>query len=135
MSMSDPIADMLTRIRNAIQRQHKNVNIPHSKIKVELARVLKEEGYLLDYEVLPDQPRQVIKIKLKYLGDRRTRESAITGITRVSKPGKRVYVGKQEIPWVLNGMGVAIITTSQGVMTGQKARRKGVGGEVLCQVW
>ena len=135
MSMSDPVADMLTRIRNAIQRQHKSVNIPHSKIKVELARVLQEEGYISGFEILPETPRQIIQVKLKYHGDRRNRRSAINGVERVSKPGRRVYVGKRSIPWVLNGMGIAIVTTSRGVMTGQKARRKGVGGEVLCQIW
>jgi small subunit ribosomal protein S8 len=135
MSMSDPIADMLTRIRNAVQRQHKSVNIPHSKIKVQLARVLKEEGYIADYEILPETPRQILRVQLRYLGDRQNRRSVISGLERVSKPGRRVYVGKQEIPWVLNGMGVAIVTTSKGVMTGQVARRTGIGGEVLCRVW
>ena len=135
MSMSDPIADMLTRIRNAVERQHKSVSMPHSRIKEALAAVLKEEGYIADYGVLPEQPQPVLRIQLKYIGDRRTRHPVISGLERVSKPGRRVYVGKAEIPWVLNGMGIAVLTTSQGVMTDSKARRLGVGGEVLCRIW
>lgn len=135
MSMSDPIADMLTRMRNAIQRQHPAVSIPHSKTKEAIAQVLKEEGYIEDYQVLPERPQAVLRLKLKYAGDRRTRRSIITGLDRVSKPGRRIYVGKSDIPWVLNGMGIAVLTTSSGVMTGQHARRKGIGGEVLCRVW
>lgn len=135
MSMSDPIADMLTRMRNAIMRQHTAVSMPHSKVKEAIAQVLKDEGYIEDYQVIPQAPQPVLQITLKYVGDRRTRRSVITGLERVSKPGRRVYVGKQEIPWVLSGMGVAVVTTSKGVMTGQKARRQGLGGEVLCKVW
>ena len=135
MSMTDPIADMLTRIRNAQMRLHPTVSMPSSKVKVELARVLKEEGYIEDFKVLPESPQAVLSITLKYVGDRRNRRSVITGLERVSKPGRRVYVGKKEIPWVLSGMGTAVVTTSQGIMTGQKARRMGVGGEVLCKVW
>ena len=135
MSMTDPIADMLTRIRNAQMRLHPTVSMPSSKVKQELARVLKEEGYIEDFKVLPEKPQAVLSITLKYVGDRRSRRSVITGLERVSKPGRRVYVGKKEIPWVLSGMGTAVVTTSQGIMTGQKARRMGVGGEVLCKVW
>jgi small subunit ribosomal protein S8 len=135
MSMSDPIADMLTRVRNGLQRQHPSVSMPHSQIKEAIAQVLKEEGYILDYKVLPQTPRDILQIDLKYLGGRRDRRSVITGIERVSKPGRRIYVGKSEIPWVLSGMGIAIMTTSRGIMTGQKARRLGQGGEVLCRVW
>ena len=135
MSMSDPIADMLTRIRNAVQRQHQAVSIPHSKLKEAIAGVLKEEGYIESFNVLPEKPQPVIRVKLKYVGDRRSRQSVITSIERVSKPGRRVYVGKGNIPWILSGMGIAIVTTSRGVMTGQEARRQGVGGEVLCKVW
>lgn len=135
MSMSDPLADMLTRIRNATERQHPAVSIPHSKIKEAVVRVMKDEGYIEDYQVLPERPQPVLRVRLKYTGDRRNRRSIITGLQRVSKPGRRMYVGKQDIPWVLNGMGVAIVTTSQGVMTGQEARRRGVGGEVLCKIW
>lgn len=135
MSMSDPIADMLTRVRNALEREHPTVVMPHSKIKESIAKVLQEEGYIEGYEVLPQSPRDVLQLKLKYLGGRRDRRSVITGLERVSKPGRRVYVGKDEIPWVLSGMGIAILTTSRGIITGQKARRLGVGGEVLCKVW
>jgi small subunit ribosomal protein S8 len=133
--MSDPIADMLTRIRNAMERQHKSVNIPYSSIKLEVAKVLQSEAYIQDFEVLEETPRKLIRVNLRYLGDRRTRKPVISGLERVSKPGRRIYVNKTEIPWVLNGIGVAIMTTSQGVMTGQEARRKGIGGEVLCRVW
>ncbi len=135
MSMTDPIADMLTRIRNAQMRLHPTVSMPSSKVKQELARVLKEEGYIEDFKVIPEKPQAVLSITLKYVGDRRNRRSVITGLERVSKPGRRVYVGKKEIPWVLSGMGTAVVTTSQGMMTGQKARRMGVGGEILCKVW
>lgn len=135
MSMSDPIADMLTRIRNALQREHPTVPMPHSKTKEAIARVLKEEGYIEDFEVVPGVPQPILQLKLKYVGDRRHRRSVITDLERVSKPGRRMYVGKGDIPWVLNGMGIAILTTSRGVMTGQVARMKGVGGEILCKVW
>jgi small subunit ribosomal protein S8 len=135
MSVSDPIADMLTRIRNATMREHEVVSIPHSQIKESIADVLKAEGFIEDFQVLTEDPRSVLRVKLRYVGDRRTRRAVITGLERVSKPGRRVYVGKRAIPWVLSGMGVAILTTSKGVMTGQNARRLGLGGEVLCQVW
>ncbi len=135
MSMSDPIADMLTRIRNAQMREHKTVSMPHSTVKVAIAEVLQKEGYVEDYKVLPETPQAVLQITLKYVGDRRHRRSVITGLERVSRPGRRVYVGKGEIPWVLSGMGISIVTTSKGIMTGQQARRLGVGGEVLCKVW
>ena len=132
---SDPIADMLTRIRNAQMREHKAVSMPHSTVKVAIAEVLQKEGYIEEYKVLPETPQAVLQITLKYVGDRRHRRSVITGLERVSRPGRRVYVGKGEIPWVLSGMGISIVTTSKGVMTGQQARRLGVGGEVLCHVW
>lgn len=135
MSVSDPIADMLTRIRNATMREHEVVSIPHSGIKESIANVLKEEGFIEDFQVLSEEPRTVLRLKLRYVGDRRNRRAVITGLERVSKPGRRVYVGKRDIPWVLSGMGVAILTTSKGVMTGQSARRQGLGGEVLCEVW
>lgn len=135
MSMSDPIADMLTRIRNAILREHPAVSMPNSKVKEALASVLKDEGYIEDFQVLPESPQAILRIKLKYVGDRRNRRSIITTLQRVSKPGRRVYVGKKDIPWVLSGMGTAIVTTSRGVMTGQQARKMGVGGEVICKVW
>jgi len=135
MSMSDPIADMLTRVRNSLQRQHPSVSMPHSRVKVAIAEVLKEEGYIEDFTVLSQQPRDVLQIDLKYHGGRRDRRSVITGIERVSKPGRRIYVGKNNIPWVLSGMGITILTTSRGMMTGQQARRLGEGGEVICKVW
>ena len=135
MSMSDPIADMLTRIRNAQMREHKTVSMPHSTVKVAIAEVLQKEGYIEDYKVLPETPQAVLQVTLKYVGDRHHRRSVITGLERVSRPGRRVYVGKGEIPWVLSGMGISIVTTSKGIMTGQQARRLGVGGEVLCKVW
>jgi small subunit ribosomal protein S8 len=135
MSMNDPIADMLTRIRNAVQRQHQAVSIPHSRLKENIAYVLKDEGYIENFEIIPEQPQAVLRIRLKYVGDRRHRQPVINAVERISRPGRRVYVGKSEIPWVLSGMGIAILTTSQGVMTGQKARHLGLGGEVLCKVW
>jgi small subunit ribosomal protein S8 len=133
--MSDPIADMLTRIRNAQMREHTMVSIPHSNVKVAIADVLQKEGYIEAYKVLPEKPQAVLQVTLKYVGDRRNRRSVITGLERVSRPGRRVYVGKGDMPWVLSGMGIAIVTTSRGIMTGQQARRAGVGGEVLCKVW
>ena len=126
---------MLTRVRNALNREHPAVSIPHSRTKEQIARVLKEEGYIEDYEVLRDGKFPVLRLSLKYVGDRRHRESVITSLERVSKPGQRIYVQKDEIPWVLNGMGIAVLTTSRGVMTGQQARRMGIGGEVMCRVW
>jgi small subunit ribosomal protein S8 len=132
---SDPIADMLTRIRNAIVAGHPSVAVPHSKIKVDMANILKDEGYIEDVSVDDGQPVRMIHITLKYWGKRRERRNVITSLDRVSKPGCRVYVSKSEIPWVLSGMGIAIMTTPKGVMTGQQARRLGVGGEVLCYVW
>ena len=135
MSMSDPIADMLTRVRNALQREHPTVSMPTSKMKLALADVLKKEGYIEDFQVVDEKPQGVLQIKLKYIGGRRDRSSVITGIERVSKPGRRVYVGKNDVPWVLSGMGVAVLTTSKGILTDQEARQAGVGGEVLCKVW
>ncbi len=133
--VNDPIADMLTRIRNALMAKHPNVLMPHSKMKVEIARILKEEGYIEDYRVTGQAPKLNLEIDLKYWGPRRQRRPVISNLQRVSKPGRRIYVGKDEIPWVLSGMGIAILTTTKGVMTGQQARRMGVGGEVLCYVW
>lgn len=135
MSMSDPIADMLTRVRNALGRQHPTVSMPHSKLKQAIAEVLKREGYIEDYQVLPEKPQAVLQLKLKYVGGRRDRRAVITGLERISKPGRRVYVDNKNIPWVLSGMGIAILTTSRGIMTGQQARRMGIGGEVICKVW
>ncbi len=135
MYVNDPIADMLTRIRNAIMAQHREVAVPYSKMKEEIARILKEEGYILDYKMGEEQPFTWIHVQLKYVGRRRDRRPVISGLERVSKPGRRIYSGYQDIPWVLSGMGIAIMTTPKGVMTGEQARRERVGGEVLCYVW
>lgn len=134
MSVSDPIADMLTRIRNAGMVGHSVVLVPSSKVKLAIVRILKEEGYIQRYDVTKDRPQSMIRIWLKYAGDKR-REPVVTGLKRISKPGCRVYTKKQEIPWVLSGMGIAVLSTPKGIMTGRKARRLGVGGEVLCYVW
>ena len=132
---SDPIADMLTRIRNALMAGKPNVDVPRSKIKVEIARILKEEGYVEEFAVGDDTPIPMIHITLKYFGTRRDRRPVITNLTRVSKPGRRVYRNRRDLPRVLSGTGIAIITTPKGVMTAQQARRERVGGEVLCYVW
>lgn len=132
---NDPIADMLTRIRNALMVGKPVVAVPKSKIKVEIARILKEEGYIEDYTIGEETPVNFIHITLKYYGPRRSRRPVITNISRVSKPGRRVYSGRRELPRVLSGTGIAIVTTPKGVMTAQQARRERVGGEVLCYVW
>ncbi len=137
MSVIDPISDMLTRIRNAVAMGHNQVALPSSKIKVAIAKILKEEGYIAGYEVADGKVAnsKVLRIRLKYVGERRERRPVISGLERVSRPGRRVYTGKMEIPWVLSGMGIAIVSTPKGVMTGQRARQLGVGGEVLCKIW
>ncbi|MES0359357.1 MAG: 30S ribosomal protein S8 [Anaerolineales bacterium] len=137
MSMTDPVADMLTRIRNAMRVGHPAVAMPSSKLKVEIARILKEEGFIAGHEVVDGESpaHKVLRMRLRYVGERRNRRPVITGLERVSSPGRRVYTGKRDIPWVLSGMGVAILTTPKGVMTGQRARQLGVGGEILCKVW
>ena len=136
MTISDPIADMLTRVRNALMAGQTKVIVPSSKIKVAIAEILKSEGYIDDYtEDQNHTAHQVIRIKLKYVGERRERRPVISGLERVSKPGRRVYASRKEIPWVRSGIGIAILTTPKGVMTGQRARQLGVGGEVLCKVW
>jgi small subunit ribosomal protein S8 len=135
MSMTDPIADFLTRIRNGITAAHEDVEIPASGLKTEMARILKEQGYIEGFEVKPSEdgtPGDRIHIRLKYT-DNRT--SVISGLKRVSRPGRRTYVDAKHIPKVLGGMGTTIISTSQGVMTGHDARKAGVGGEVVAQVW
>lgn len=129
---SDTIADMLTRIRNANLASHRTVEIPASRMKVEIARLLKEEGFIADFEVSGDVPRQSIGITFK---PRNPRGKALSGLRRVSRPGLRVYARTSEIPRVLGGLGVAVISTSQGLMTGQKAQRLGLGGEVVAYVW
>jgi small subunit ribosomal protein S8 len=133
--ISDPIADMLTRIRNALLAGMNSVQIPASKLKVEIVRILKEEGYIEDYSLGDEKPYPFITIQLKYYGSRRNRRPVITNIQRVSKPGRRVYRGRDDLPRVLAGVGIAIVTTPKGVMTAQQARRERVGGEVLCYVW
>jgi len=135
MSVSDPIADMLTRIRNASIVGHNTVAVPSSRLKVAIAQILRDEGYIQDFEVTSDRPHAMLRVWLKYTGDRRHRMPVITGLKRISKPGRRVYSKKEDIPWVLSGMGIAILSTPKGVLTGQQARRLGVGGEVLCHVW
>ncbi len=135
MSTSDPIGDMLTRVRNAIGVGHTSVALPNSRIKVAIATILKEEGYIQDFEIAESGGRSTLRLWLKYTGERRNRTPAISGLKRISRPGRRVYTGKSEIPWVLSGMGIAILSTPKGVITGQQARRLNVGGEVLCYVW
>ncbi|MCC6955800.1 MAG: 30S ribosomal protein S8 [Anaerolineales bacterium] len=137
MSVTDPISDMLTRIRNAVMSGHPSVAMPSSKIKAEIARIMQEEGYITDYDLVDGKVigSKTLRIQLKYVGERRERQPVITGLERISRPGRRVYTGKQEIPYVLYGMGIAILSTPKGVMTGQRARQLGVGGEVLCKVW
>ncbi len=135
MSMTDPVADFLTRLRNAAKAQHHDVVIPSSKLKRELARILKEQGYIEDWSVAaptPDQPGERITVTLKYTDDRKP---VISGLQRVSRPGQRTYVDSAHIPRIQGGMGTAIISTSRGVMTGHEARQKGVGGEVVAKVW
>ncbi|MEH3053525.1 MAG: 30S ribosomal protein S8 [Patulibacter minatonensis] len=135
MSFSDPIADLLTRVRNAIRAAHTTVEIPSSKVKLEIVRILQEQGYIESHELIPaneDRPYGLVRISLKYTTDRR---SAISGLRRVSRPGRRHYVGATNIPKVFGGMGTAIVSTSRGVMTGHDARKAGVGGEVLAEVW
>jgi small subunit ribosomal protein S8 len=133
MSVSDPIADMLTRIRNGVAARHDSVRIPASKMKVSIARVLKDEGFIKDYSVQDDgKPQPDLKVDLGYTT---TRQPVLNGLQRVSKPGLRVYVQRREIPRVYGGLGIAIISTPKGVMTGQEARRQEVGGELLCYIW
>jgi small subunit ribosomal protein S8 len=137
MKINDPIADMLTRIRNGIMAGHSSVAMPNSKLKIAVAEILKTEGYIEDYEVADGEKpsHKVLRVRLKYVGERKTRRPVISGLERISRPGRRIYAKKSEIPWVLSGLGIAIISTPKGVMTGQRARQIGVGGEVLCKVW
>lgn len=135
MTVSDPIADMLTRIRNGLMVEHASVSMPSSKMKVAIAKILKDEGFVTDYRVTDERPQPQLIIKLKYAGKRKERRPVITELKRISTPGRRVYTPVSEIPWVRSGMGIAILSTSKGVVTGQQARRLGVGGEMLCHVW
>lgn len=132
MTVCDPIADMLTRIRNAVMVQQDSVLVPASNMKLAIAKVLKEDGFITDFEVLRGKPHRLIKIKLKYSGKN---QPVLARLERVSKPGLRVYVERKEIPRVAGGLGIAILSTSKGVMTGQQAWRQGTGGELLCYVW
>jgi small subunit ribosomal protein S8 len=130
-AVTDPIADMLTRIRNGIQARHPRVDMPSSKLKLEVARILKEEGYVSNFKVSDEGKKKVLKVFLKYATDG---TNAIASLDRISKPGRRVYVGAHEVPRILGGLGVSILTTPRGVLTGKAARKAGVGGEVLCNV-
>ena len=132
MTVSDPISDMLTQIRNAIMVRHDSVPIPASRVKLSIARILKGEGFISDYEVVRGKPHRIIRIHLKY-GDKN--QPILSGLERVSKPGLRIYVQRKEIPRPYGGLGIAIVSTAKGVMTGQQAWRRGIGGELLCYVW
>ncbi len=132
MSLTDPVADFLARIRNAIGARHQKLDVPASKLKVEIARILKEEGYIANFKQVEEGGHKLIRVYLKYGTNN---EAVITNLARVSRPGCRVYVGRNEIPRVLGGMGINILTTPKGVMTGRQARKEGVGGEVLCEIW
>jgi small subunit ribosomal protein S8 len=129
--LTDPIADMLTRIRNAVRIKADKVDIPASKMKLEIAKILKEEGFIRAYKILKYKKQGILRLNLKYIDN----ESIITGLKRVSKPGRRVYVGSREIPKVMGGVGIAILTTSKGIMTDKACRRNKVGGEVICYIW
>jgi small subunit ribosomal protein S8 len=131
MSLTDPVADFLARIRNAIRARHQKLDVPASKLKAEIARILKEEGYISNYKVQDEEGKLVLRVYLKYGGA----DAAIRDLARVSRPGCRVYVGRDDIKRVQGGLGISILTTPKGVMTGRQARREGVGGELLCEVW
>jgi small subunit ribosomal protein S8 len=130
--ISDPISDMLTRVRNALQARHPKVDVPSSRLKMELARILKEEGYILNFKLVEEGPSKTIRLYLKYTP---ANQPVISKIERISRPGCRIYAGSKDIPKVLGGLGVNILTTSRGIMTGADARKAGVGGEVLCRIW
>jgi len=132
MSMTDPVADFLARVRNAIHARHQKVDVPLSKLKLEMARILKEEGYIANFKATDEEGRKLLRVYLKYDG---SNSSPISQLKRISRPGCRVYVGHAEIPRVLGGLGINILTTPKGVMTGRQARKEGVGGEVLCEIY
>jgi small subunit ribosomal protein S8 len=132
MSLTDPVADLLTRIRNAVSARQQKLDVPASKLKMEIARILKEEGYISNFKATEESGRKVLRVYLKYSSNN---DAAITNLARVSRPGCRVYVGHTEIPRVLGGLGINILTTPKGVMTGRQARKSGIGGEILCEVW
>ncbi|MBI3593163.1 MAG: 30S ribosomal protein S8 [Nitrospirae bacterium] len=130
--LTDPIADMLTRMRNMLLTKTEKVDIPASRMKVELAKILKEEGFIKSYKIIKDKKQGVLRVTLKYTADNKP---VITGLKRISKPGRRVYAGKDEVPNVMGGVGIAVLTTSKGVLSDKVCRREGVGGEVLCYIW
>ena len=130
--MTDPIADMLTRMRNTLLIRTEKVDIPASRMKVELAKILKEEGFIKSYKIIKDKKQGMLRVTLKYTTDN---SPVISGLKRISKPGRRVYAGKDEVPKVMDGVGIAILTTSMGVLSDKSCRREGVGGEVLCYIW
>lgn len=130
--LTDPIADMLTRIRNAVRIKNEKIDIPASRMKVEIAKILKEEGFVKSYKIIKDKKQGILRLTPKYAPDGKP---IITGLKRVSTPGRRVYIGKEEIPKVMGGVGIAIITTSKGILTDKECRREGVGGEVICYIW
>jgi small subunit ribosomal protein S8 len=132
MNLTDPVADFLTRIRNSIRARHAKLDVPASKLKTEIARILKEEGYVSNFKATEEEGHKVLRVSLKYGNNN---EAAISNVERVSRPGCRVYVRRTEIPRVLGGLGINILTTPRGVMTGRQARKEGLGGEVLCQIW
>ena len=132
MNVTDPVSDLLTRVRNAISARHEKTDVPSSRFKVELARILKDEGYIKNFKVMDDRGGSLLRLYLKYDD---TGNPVIHGLTRSSKPGRRLYAGKDELPEVLGGLGVAIVSTSQGLLTGNDAKKRGVGGEVVCTVW
>jgi small subunit ribosomal protein S8 len=132
MNLTDPVADFLTRIRNSIRARHQKLDVPASKLKAEIARILKDEGYIANYKATEESGQKIIRVYLKYGTNN---EAAIRDLQRVSRPGCRVYVGRDEIRRVQGGLGISIMTTPKGVMTGRQARREGVGGEILCEVW
>lgn len=129
--VTDPIADLLTRVRNAAMARHDSVMVPASKMKIDVVKILKDEGFVTDFSIIKGEPQRMIKITLKYID----KQPAFVGLERVSKPGLRIYSGKKEIPRVYGGLGIAILSTSKGVMTGQEAWKKNLGGEILCYVW
>ncbi len=132
MSMSDPISDLLTRVRNGLAARHEKIDLPSSRFKVELARILKDEGYIKNFKVLDDRGAGLLRLYLKY---DENGHPVIHGVSRVSKPGRRLYRGKDQLPEVLGGLGVAIVSTSQGLLTGKDAKKRGIGGEIVCSVW
>jgi small subunit ribosomal protein S8 len=132
MGVTDPVADLLARIRNALQARHQKLDVPCSRLKLEIARILKEEGFIANFKAVEEEGFQVLRVYLKYGADN---DPVISNLARVSRPGCRVYVGRNEIPRVLGGLGINILTTPRGVMTGRQARKEGVGGEILCEVW